>query len=181
MKQLTWMVTAAVLLFSQAGLAGEPLPRPGWYVGVSGGMIAPEGGREGYTRNLVAGYRSAYESAATPRSYVSTELEISDSVRQVRTDGRREKSADVLTVGAYLIGNSHVAEHTFLRSRLGAVFREIDRRDNRRSRQGRLAFGLGIGRVLTPRTEAVVDLGAQYWGTGAQLYYTATAGLRFHF
>ncbi len=181
MIRQVWSLALFAAVVPGLSMAVEPLPRPGWYVGTGLGMVAPEGGREGYTRSLQLGYRSGYQSPSTPRSYVSLEFSLADSIRQVRPDHRRSTTADVLLVGAHLAGNSHLSERMFLRSRLGMIYRQVDRGGGDRDRQGRLSFGLGAGVRLGERTEAVLDGGVQYLGVSARLYYTATTSLRFHF
>lgn len=170
-----------LLLFVSTVGAAEPMQRPGFFVGATGGVVAPEGGREGYGRGLQIGYRSAYQSEASPHSHVSIELDIMESVRAVRPDQRRDVDADVLMVGLHVSGNNYFTERAFLRHRLGLVIRELDVEGDDRQRRARMSAGLGLGYAVTPRTELIVDAGVQFLGTGAQLYYTGLAGLRLHF
>ena len=174
------VVLGGLLLFGMPAVGAEPLPRPGYFVGLTGGMIAPEGGREGYTRGLQLGYRSGYQSAATPRTHVSVELDIGDTVRRVRPDQRRDGQAHKLLVGLHLTGNNYFTDRLFLRTRIGGVYSQRDPDDDSREHRGRISFGLGLGHALGRRAEAIVDTGVQY-GFGTQLYYTATGGIRFHF
>lgn len=153
----------------------------GWYGAAGAGVHSFEGWGGGSFGVLTLGRMFDYSPAASPRSSVALELELSHSIDSIsrRRDGRR-REIDVTSVGGWLALNTFMTERTFHRVRLGGIYRYLPRDPGGNQHQARVGFGLGLGMALTERVEVVADTTVHYLGT-QDLLYGVAGNLRFHF